>query len=154
MSNKTKSAKKGFWGRAKESAGQQQALAKREKAKKQAKVTETSPPVPSVPHLPVEKTQEEKRKLHKEGIIKTVVPALLGTAVGFFCFYSLGDGTDFPWFSIMVFVIIISYYAQRLVYPLIGLDLKEFGKKDWFYVEFMAVIFWLVIWTLLLNPPL
>ena len=151
MSKKSKSAKKGFWGRAKESAGQQQVLAKREKAKKQTKVTEASP---SVPSPPVEKTPEEKTKLHKEGIIKTIVPAFLGTAAGFFSLYSLGDGTEYPWFSIMVFVIIISYYAQRLIYPIIGLDIKEFGKKDWFYVEFMAVIFWLVIWTLLLNPPL
>ncbi len=151
MSKKTKSAKKGFWERAKESAGQQQVLAEREKAAKPKKVTETSP---SVSTPPVEKTPEEKTKLHKEGIVKTVVPALIGTGAGFISLVSMGDGTEYPWFSIMVFVIIFSYYGQRIVYPLIGLDIKEFGKKDWFYVEFMAVIFWLVIWTLLLNPPL
>jgi len=156
LSKKTKGAKKGFWERAKESAGQQQVLAERDKAAKTKKVTETSPSVPSppVPSLPVEKTPEEKQKLHKEGIVKTVVPALIGTVAGFISLISMGDGTDYPWFSIMVFVIIFSYYGQRIVYPLIGLDMKEFGKKDWFYVEFMAVIFWLVVWTLLLNPPL
>jgi len=151
LSKKTKGAKKGFWERAKESAAQQQTLAGREKAAKPKKVTETSP---SVPTPLVEKTPEEKTKLHKEGIIKTIVPSLIGTVAGFISLSTMGDGTEYPWFSILVFVIIFSYYAQRIIYPLIGLDMKEFGKKDWFYVEFMAVIFWLVIWTLLLNPPL
>ncbi len=151
MSKKTKGAKKGFWDRAKESAGQQQVLAEREKVSKQKSVATQSTPKPA---RPIEKTPEEKTKLHKEGIVKTVVPALIGTVAGFISLVSMGDGTEYPWFSIMVFVIIFSYYGQRIVYPLIGLDIKEFGKKDWFYVEFMAVIFWLVIWTLLLNPPL
>lgn len=151
MSKKTKGAKKGFWERAKESAGQQQALAEREKVSKQKSVATQSTPKPV---QPIEKTPEEKTKLHKEGIIKTVVPALMGTVAGFISLSTMGNGTEYPWFSILVFVIIFSYYAQRIVYPLIGLDIKEFGKKDWFYVEFMAVIFWLVIWTLLLNPPL
>lgn len=151
MSKKTKGAKKGFWEKAKESAGQQQALAERKKVSKQKSVDTQSTPKPA---QPIEKTPEEKTKLHKEGIIKTIVPALIGTVAGFFSLISMGDGTEYPWFSILVFVIIFSYYAQRIVYPLIGLDIKGFGKKDWFYVEFMAVIFWLVIWTLLLNPPL
>lgn len=152
MSKKTKSAKKGFWERARESAAQQQALAAREKAAKQKKATENLPSAPSVPSPPVEKTPEEKQKLHKLGIIKTVVPAMIGALAGFISFFNLGDGTEYPWFSIILFVVIFSYYAQRLVYPVLGLDMKEFGKKDWFYVEFMTVIFWLVVWTLLLNP--
>lgn len=154
MSKKTKSAKKGFWERARESAAQQQALAAREKAVKQKKGTENLPSAPSVPSPPVEKTPEEKQKLHKLGIIKTVVPAMIGALAGFISFFNLGDGTEYPWFSIILFVVIFSYYAQRLAYPVLGLDMKEFGKKDWFYVEFMTVIFWLVVWTLLLNPPL
>jgi hypothetical protein len=28
---------------------------------------------------------------------------------------------------------------------------KEFKFKDWFYVEFIVVDFFLVVWTLLLN---
>ncbi|MBW6516941.1 MAG: hypothetical protein K0A89_00340 [ANME-2 cluster archaeon] len=156
MSKKTKSAKKGFWERAKESAAQQQALAEREKAAKQKKGTEKSPSTPSlsVPSPPVEKTPEEKQKLHKLGIIKTVVPALIGALAGFISFFNMGDGTEYPWLSIILFVAIFSYYAQRIIYPILGLDMKEFGKKDWFYVEFMTIIFWLVVWTLLLNPPL
>ena len=151
MSKKTKGAKKGFWERAKDSAAQQQTLAERQKATKQKGVATAAP---SKPAPPVEKTPEERKKLYKGGIIKTMVPAIVGTVAGFISFSTMGDGTEYPWFSIMVFVLIFSYYAQRIVYPLIGLDLKEFGKKDWFYVEFMTVIFWLVVWTLLLNPAL
>jgi hypothetical protein len=152
LSKKTKSAKKGFWERAKESAAQQQALAEREKAAKQKKVPDTSQKAPSIPSPPVEKTPEEKQKIHKLGIIKTVVPAMIGTLAGFISYFNMGDGTEYPWFSIILFVVIFAYYAQRIVYPILGLDMKEFGKKDWFYVEFMTVIFWLVVWTLLLNP--
>lgn len=152
--SKKKPAKKGFWEKAKESASQQQAVAKHKKAAKTKPLDKASESKPSEskPVTPVEKTPEEKKKNYKDGIIKTIVPALIGTAAGFFCFFQLGSGTEFPWLSVMLFVIIFSYYAQRLVYPVIGIDLKEFGKKDWFYVEFITIDFWLVVWTLLLNP--
>ena len=32
-----------------------------------------------------------------------------------------------------------------------GCKLKEFGTKDWLYVEFMTIIFLLVVWIILLN---
>ncbi len=148
--SKKKPAKKGFWEKAKESAAQQQAASKRDKAVKTKpldKVTEYKPAPP------VEKTSDEKKKIYKDGIIKTIVPAVIGTAAGFFCFLQLRSGTEIPWLSVMLFVIILSYYAQRLAYPIIGIDIKEFGNKDWFYVEFITIDFWLVVWTLLLNPP-
>ena len=147
--SKKKPAKKGFWEKAKESASQQQTTAKRNKAEKTKPKDNVSE---SKPAAPVEKTPEEKKKNYKDGIIKTIVPAFIGTAAGFFCFFQLGSGTEFPWLSVMLFVIIFSYYAQRLGYPAIGIDVKEFGNKDWFYVEFITIDFWLVVWTLLLNP--
>ncbi|NOR49084.1 MAG: hypothetical protein GQ533_13765 [Methanosarcinaceae archaeon] len=129
-------------------------MAKRDKAEKKKPLDKASEskPVQSKPSAPVEKTPEEKKTAYKDGIIKTVVPAFIGTAAGFFCFFQLGTGTEFPWLSVMLFVIIFSYYAQRLGYPAIGIDVKEFGNKDWFYVEFITIDFWLVVWTLLLNP--
>ena len=146
MSKKKIPAKKGFLERARESAAQQQAIKEREKAGKQKQPEEESKPA-----LVIEKTPEEKKQNHINGIIKTVVPALIGTLAGFFCFFQLKDGTEFPWISIMLLVIISSYYAQRIIYPLIKIDVKEFGAKDWLYVEFITVDFWLVVWTLLLN---
>ena len=147
--SKKKPAKKGFWEKAKESAAQQQAVAKRDKVVKTKPLDKVSE---SKPAATVEKTPEEKKRNYKDGIIKTIVPAFIGTAAGFFCFFQLGSGTEFPWLSVMLFVIIFSYYAQRLGYPAIGIDVKEFGNKDWFYVEFITIDFWLVVWTLLLNP--
>ena len=149
MSKKTKAVKKGFWSKVKESAAQQQAKEERAKRGKQKKTTAKEIPPPS---SPIEKTPEEKKKLHIDGIKKTVIPALIGTVAGFLSL-NLGSATDLPWLSIMLFVIIFSYYAQRLVYPLINVDIKEFGNKDWFYVEFITIDFWLVVWTLLLNSP-
>ncbi|MRG76277.1 MAG: hypothetical protein C5S33_00725 [ANME-2 cluster archaeon] len=129
-------------------------MAKRDKAEKKKPLDKASEskPVESKPSAPVEKTPEEKKRNYKDGIIKTIVPAFIGTAAGFFCFFQLGSGTEIPWLSVMLFVIIFSYYAQRLGYPAIGIDVKEFGNKDWFYVEFITIDFWLVVWTLLLNP--
>lgn len=144
MTKKKKTARKGFMERAREAAAQQ--AAQREKAARQKQVEAVSEPAPVV-----EKTSEEKKKNHIDGIIKTIVPALIGTLAGFFCYSQLKDGTQFPWLSILLLVIIFSYYAQRLLYPLIRIDVKEFGNKDWLYVEFITVDFWLVVWTLLLN---
>jgi len=38
-----------------------------------------------------------------------------------------------------------------VIFPLIKINTKEFGFKDWFYVEFIVIDFCLVTWTLLLN---
>jgi hypothetical protein len=48
-------------------------------------------------------------------------------------------------------VVLVSYYIQKLAYPMLGVKVDEFETKDWFYVEFMTIIFLLVSWTLLLN---
>lgn len=147
MSKKKRPAKKGFWGKVQDAAARQQAV-ERQKDKKKTPVE----PVVSQPEI--KKTPEERKKTHKEGIKKTVVPAILGTAAGFFSYFNLGDGTAYPWLSIMLLVIIFSYYAQRILFPFVGIDVKELGNKDWFYVEFITVDFWLVVWTLLLNPTI
>jgi hypothetical protein len=60
-------------------------------------------------------------------------------------------GTETKWYAILTIVAILAYYAQRLIYPAIKINTKEFGFKDWFYVEFLVVDFCLVTWTLLLN---
>lgn len=147
--SKKKPAKKGFWEKAKESAAQQQAAAKRNQA---AKTKQLDKAPESKPAATIVKSPEEKKKIYRDGIIKTIVPAFIGTSAGFFCFFQLRSAAGFPWLSVMLFVIIFSYYAQRLTYPVIGINVKEFGNKDWFYVEFITIDFWLVVWTLLLNP--
>ncbi|MCZ7356302.1 MAG: hypothetical protein O8C66_11040 [Candidatus Methanoperedens sp.] len=96
-------------------------------------------------------TPEERKRLLIEGIKKTVLPAFIGAAFALLFFFKFKEATSVSWVSILLLVVLLSYYIQRLLYPLLGVRVKEFEIKDWLYVEFLTVIFMLVIWTLLLN---
>lgn len=96
-------------------------------------------------------TPEEKQKAHREGIIKTIVSSILGIIAGFIMFNQYGTGEDRMWYAILMIVIGVTYYVQKLIYPQLKIDVKEFKFKDWFYVEFIVIDFFLVTWTLLLN---
>ncbi len=98
-----------------------------------------------------ERTPEEKQKEHRDGIIKTIVAAALGIIAGVLCFSLYGTGEDRVWYAVLMIVIALTYYIQRLIYPQIKISTKEFKFKDWFYVEFVVIDFFLVVWTLLLN---
>jgi len=98
-----------------------------------------------------QRTPEEKRKAHIHGIIKTAVASLLGIVAGVLANMQYGMGTETKWYAVITIVAILAYYAQRIIYPAIKISTKEFGFKDWFYVEFLVVDFCLVTWTLLLN---
>lgn len=122
------------------------------------KVTETSAgstaakiEIPEKKSFIKEMTPEEKQKAHREGIIKTVVSSILGILAGFIMFNQYGVGADRIWYVIFVIVIGITYYIQKLIYIPLKIDTKEFKFKDWFYVEFIVIDFFLVTWTLLLN---
>lgn len=98
-----------------------------------------------------EMTPEEKQKAHREGIIKTIVSSILGILAGFIMFYQYGTGEDRMWYAILMIIIGVTYYVQKLIYPQLKIDVKEFKFKDWLYVEFIVIDFFLVTWTLLLN---
>lgn len=98
-----------------------------------------------------EKTPEEKQKAHRDGIIKTAVATVLGILAGLIAFSQYGAGEDRIWYALLTIIFAITYYVQRLIYPAIKIDTKEFKFKDWFYVEFIVLDFFLVTWTLLLN---
>ncbi|WP_094227139.1 EMC6-like membrane protein [Methanolobus psychrotolerans] len=99
------------------------------------------------------KTPEERKKAHKEGIVKTAVAAIIGIIAGILAYIQLGISDDpaMKWYAIMIIIAALSYYAMKLVFPLFKIRTKEFGFKDWFYVEFIVIDFCLVTWTLLLN---
>jgi len=97
------------------------------------------------------KTPEERKKAHVEGILKTAVAALLGIVAGIVANLVYGAGTDTVWYAVLIIVAGFAYYLQRVIFPLIKINTKEFGFKDWFYVEFIVIDFCLVTWTLLLN---
>jgi uncharacterized membrane protein YjjP (DUF1212 family) len=96
-------------------------------------------------------TPDERKRLLIEGVKKTVLPAFISVAFAVLLFLKFGDAADVSWFSILLLVLLISYYIQRALYPLFNVRVKEFGTKDWLYVEFLIIIYFLVFWTLLLN---
>jgi len=95
----------------------------------------------------------DREKERVEGIKKTVIPGIIGIIAGIILFTLINDGTDQSnaWFSILFILLALAYYAQRLIYPGFGINVRKFGKKDWVYVEFMVLNFCLVSWTILLN---
>ncbi|WP_407283076.1 hypothetical protein V7O61_00400 [Methanolobus sp. WCC1] len=126
-------------------------------AKNEVKPADDAQPAPT-PSRPGKtqfkmKTPEEKKQAHKEGIIKTAVAAILGIVAGAIAYMQLGVGDDptIKWYVIMMFIVGISFYVMKFSFPIFKIKPKEFGFKDWFYVEFIVVDFCLVTWTLLLN---
>lgn len=97
------------------------------------------------------KTPEERKQAHIEGIIKTAVASVIGIIAGILAYSQFGAGDEVRWYAVIVVVVALAYYAQRLIFPIIKINTKEFGFKDWFYVEFLVIDFCLVTWTLLLN---
>jgi len=96
-------------------------------------------------------TPEEKQKAHREGIIKTVVASALGIIAGLIASSLYGTGENKAWYAILMIVIGFTYFLQKLIYSQLNIDTIEFKFKDWFYVEFIVIDFFLVTWTLLLN---
>jgi hypothetical protein len=96
-------------------------------------------------------TPDERKKQLIEGIKKTAFPAFIGVFFAIILFMNFYDAKEKNWLYILLLVVLVSYYIQKFTYPLLGLKVDEFETKDWFYVEFMTIIFLLVSWTLLLN---
>lgn len=99
----------------------------------------------------IAKTPAERKRLLIEGIKKTVAPAFISVFFALLFFYKFGDASGISWFSVFLLVLLVSYYIQKLSYPAIGVRVNEFETKDWLYVEFLVIIYFLVFWTLLLN---
>jgi len=123
----------------------------KEAGKNQEKIPAENAEVSKAAITVKEKTPQERREAHIQGIIKTAVASVIGIIAGFMAFSQFGAATDTKWYAVLVIVGVLAYYAQRIIYPAIKINTKEFGFKDWFYVEFLVVDFCLVIWTLLLN---
>jgi len=119
-------------------AAQQKTAAKAERA-------------PQQPPKAKAKNAAEKRKDRIDGIVKTVYSSLLGVIVGFACYYNAEALAPFPWHTVMILVIFVTFLIQKHTYNLLNIDANAFKTKDWLYVEFMVVDLWLVTWTILLN---
>ncbi len=120
-------------------------------SKKQEKKMAESAEVKTEPVPIKEKTPEERKLVYTQGITKTVVASFIGIIAGFIAVSQFGTAEDNVWFAVLIIIGALSYYAQRLIYPSLKINTKEFGFKDWFYVEFLVIDFCLVTWTFLLN---
>ena len=96
-------------------------------------------------------TPDERKRLLIEGIKKTAVPAFIGAGFALLFVLTADKIAGKPWYVVFLLVILVSYYIQRFLYPVINVRVKEFEAKDWLYVEFLTIIYMLVFWTLLLN---
>lgn len=96
-------------------------------------------------------TPDERKRLLIEGIKKTAVPAFIGALFAVILYMKFIDAKGTSWISVLLLVVLVSYVIQKALYPPLGVRVDEFETKDWFYVEFMTIIFLLVFWTLLLN---
>lgn len=96
-------------------------------------------------------TPDERKRVLIEGIKKTAAPAFIGAAFALLFVQTADKIAGKPWYLVFLLVIFVSYYIQRLLYPVINVRVKEFEAKDWLYVEFLTIIYLLVFWTLLLN---
>ncbi|MDR2943553.1 MAG: hypothetical protein LBU81_00425 [Methanosarcinales archaeon] len=109
----------------------------------------------------IEQTPEEKKRMYRESLLRTITASVLGIVCGLICYFTLETaatpegGTPSlrqAWFVVLPLVLIFSYYIQRrLLFPALRIDMKLLNWKDWFGIEFLVLIYCLVTWTILLN---
>ncbi|MDP2844748.1 MAG: hypothetical protein Q8N79_01560 [Candidatus Methanoperedens sp.] len=65
-------------------------------------------------------TPDERKRVLIEGIKKTVAPAFISAAFALMFVSKFGDAAEVSWFSVLLLVVLLSYYIQRFLYPLMG----------------------------------
>jgi hypothetical protein len=96
-------------------------------------------------------TKEERIAFHIRGVKMVIVPSMFGALAGVLSYALFLNAESTRPYSLIVLVLAI--YVQKFVLPMLGVDSKRFGFKDWFFLSFMTFCFWFVAWTLLLNGP-
>lgn len=84
--------------------------------------------------------------MEREGLIKTIVPLLLGVVAGAISFLITGDIRKRDPLGIIVLVFLI--YIHKFILPKVGVKIEG---KDWVGIGFMAFAGWYITWTFLLN---
>jgi hypothetical protein len=96
-------------------------------------------------------TKDERIAFHLRGVKMVLVTSLLGALAGVLSYVLFYNNDPVRIYSIIVLAIAI--YAQKFIFPPMGIDSKRFGFKDWFFLSFMTFTYWFITWTLLLNGP-
>ena len=110
----------------------------------------------------IEQTPQEKKRMYKESLIRTLVATLFGIACGIICYSYLGSAyhdihaippeSKISWVVVLFLIMVFTYYIQkRLVFPLLRINMKLLDWKSWFGIQFLVLVYCLVTWTILLN---
>ena len=100
----------------------------------------------------IEQTPQEKKRMYRESLIRTISATLFGILCGTVCYIVLDAAVDEFWLFVLVLVMVFTYYVQnKLVFPMFRIDMKLLNWKDWFGIQFLVLIYCLVTWTILLN---
>jgi len=100
----------------------------------------------------IEQTPEEKKRMYKESLLRTITASIIGILSGVACYFILGSAEDRIGVIILMLIIIFTYYLQkRVVFPALKMDMKLLAGKDWIGIQFLVIIYCLVTWTILLN---
>ena len=100
----------------------------------------------------VEQTPEEKKRMYRESLLRTMVAASFGIICGVICYFTLGSAVDRFWLIILLVIMTFTYYIQRrVVFPALKMNVTLLNWKDWFGIQFLVLCSCLVTWTILLN---
>jgi len=100
----------------------------------------------------VERTPEEKKKMHRESLLRTLVAAVFGIICGAVCYFALGSAEDYFWLIILIVIMTLTYYIQRrAVFPALKMNMALLNWTDWIGIQFLVLFYCLVTWTILLN---
>lgn len=100
----------------------------------------------------IEQTPQEKKRMYRESLLRTVVAAVFGILAGLICYFALGSAEGVFWLLVLLIIMVFTYYIQRrLIFPALKMDMKLLNWKDWFGIQFLVLIYCLVTWTILLN---
>jgi hypothetical protein len=85
---------------------------------------------------------------HARGLTVTSLACLLGIAAGLVSAVVTGNA---PGDTTAAYVLLGAILVQFPVLKLVGIDIEEFGGKDYAYIAFMTFALWFMTWGVLLT---
>ena len=92
-------------------------------------------------------TVDEKRWAHVRGVTVTTISAVFGILAGIGAHYIATAPDD----ALGVAVFGVAVFIQFPIFRAVGIEVEDFGVKDYLFVGFITFAFWFMIWTILLT---
>ena len=112
-----------------------------------------TPLVQKMSNDPTEKRMQKKEQ-HIKRVKRTLIACIMGLVTGILSFM-LGGVPDAsgvqPNTMLTILLLLAGIVFQKHIFTIIGIDITELGKKDWFYQGFMTFALWFITWTILLT---